>query len=102
MSAASQPAPNEGLPPGVSFDDAEKIAQSDIDAIDALVARFKANKIPSIPPEFISFFVDLPEAAWLALRQRMVDARIPIRDIDAKAREERVRRVRAAGKDWRR
>ncbi len=46
-------------------------------AIAALVARFKANKILPLQPEFIGFFVELPEDAWLALRQAMIDAKIP-------------------------
>jgi hypothetical protein len=101
MSAASQAEAGAGLPSGVSFEDAEKIAQGDMAAIDRLVARF-SNKILPYQPDFIGFFVELPEMAWRALRQRIVDTRIPIRDIDAKVREERLRRVRGAGKDWRR
>ena len=63
-----------------------KIAQGDMSAIAALVARFKANKILPLQPEFIAFFAALPEDAWLALRQAMIDAKVPIRDIDKKVK----------------
>jgi hypothetical protein len=83
MSAAAQP-----LPPGVSFEDAQKISQGDMAAIGAFVTRYKLTHIPLLQPEFISFFVDL-EDAWLVLRQAMRDAKIPIRDIDKKVKEKR-------------
>jgi hypothetical protein len=57
MSAA--PNPHAGLPPGVSFEDAERIARGDMGAIGALVARFKLNKILPLQPEFVAFFADL-------------------------------------------
>ena len=87
MSAAGQA--SGGLPPGVSFEDAEKIAQGDVGAMGALVARFKLNKILPLQQEFIAFFTVLPEDSWLILRQMMIDARIPIRDIDRKVKEKR-------------
>jgi hypothetical protein len=89
MSAAGQAPPNAGLPPGVSFEDAERVARGDMSAIGALVARFKLNKILPLQPEFIAFFTELPEDAWLILRQAMIDARIPIRDVDRKVKEKR-------------
>ena len=58
-------------------------------AIAALVARFKANNILPLQPEFIAFFVALPDDAWLALRQAMIDAKVPIRDIDKKVKAKR-------------
>jgi hypothetical protein len=82
VSAAPQPDP--GLPPGVSFEDAEKVAQGDRNTIAALAARFGANPILPLQSEFINFFAELPDIAWLALRQTMVAAKVPIRDIDKK------------------
>ena len=58
-------------------------------AIAALVARFKANHILPHQPAFIAFFVALPDDAWLALRQAMIDAKVPIRDIDKKVKAKR-------------
>ena len=87
MSAAGPT--SAGLPPGISFEEATKISQGDTAAMGALVARFKLNKILPLQPEFISFFVALPEDSWLILRQTMVDAKIPIRDIDRKVKEKR-------------
>ena len=89
MSDAGQAHSNTGLPPGVSFEDGEKIAQGDMGAIGALVARFKANHILPHQPAFIAFFVALPDDAWLALRQAMISAKVPIRDIDKKVRAKR-------------
>jgi hypothetical protein len=86
MSGGGQAHPNAGLPPGVSFEDAEKIAQGDMVANAALVARFKANHILPHQPEFIAFFAALPDDAWLALRQTMIDAKVPIRVIDKKVK----------------
>jgi hypothetical protein len=57
MSAAAQ----AGLPPGVSLEDAEKIARADMGAIGDLVARFKRNKILPLQSEFIAFFATLLE-----------------------------------------
>jgi hypothetical protein len=90
------------LPSGVSFEDAEKIAQGEMVANAALVARFKANKILPLQSEFIGFFVELPEEAWRALRQAMIDAKIPIRDIDNKVKAKRLQGMQAASRDWRR
>jgi hypothetical protein len=87
--SAGQAQPNAGLPPGVSFEDGEKIAQGDMGAIGALVARFKANHILPHQPAFIAFFVALPDDAWLALRQAMIGAKVPIRDIDRKVKAKR-------------
>ena len=53
------------------------------------MARFKANQILPLQPEFIAFFAELPEDAWLALRQAMIDAKVPIRDIDKKVKAKR-------------
>ena len=89
MSGAGQPQPDAGLPPGVSFEDAQKISQGDSNAIAALVARFKANHILPHQPAFIAFFVALADDAWLALRQAMMNAKVPIRDIDKKVRTKR-------------
>lgn len=100
MSAAPQPDP--GLPPGVSFEDAEKVAQGDQTAIAALAARFGANPILPLQSEFINFFAELPDIAWLALRQTMVAAKVPIRDIDKKVAAQRAKLARAAAKDPRR
>jgi DNA polymerase III delta prime subunit len=102
MSATGSAHPNAGLPPGVSFEEAEKIAQVDMATIRDLVGRFKANKILPLQSEFITFFVELPEDAWLALRQAMIDAKIPVRDIDNKVKAKRLQRLQAASRDWRR
>ena len=91
MSAADPGQAGDELPQGVSFEDATRISQGDVAAIAALVARFKANKILPLQLEFIAFFAALPEDAWLALRQAMIDARVPIRDIDKKVKERRDR-----------
>jgi hypothetical protein len=88
-----------GLPPGVSFEDAEKIAQGDRSEIDILVARFKVNRILPLQSEFISFFAALPEDAWLALRLAMIDAKVPIRDVDTKLKAQHRRDARAASRD---
>ena len=87
MSAAAHP--NAGLPPGISVEDAEKIAQGDMGAIGALVARFKLNKILPLQHEFIAFFATFPTTHGWRLRQAMIDARIPIRDVDRKVKEKR-------------
>ena len=100
MSATGQA--SFGLPPGVSFEDAQKIAQGDIAAIGVLVARFKANHILPLQLEFIAFFATLFEHVWLVLRQAIVDARVPIRAIDARIRAYRLQERRAAGMDSRR
>ena len=55
----------------------------------AFAARFKANHIRLLQDEFISFFVTLPDDAWLALRQAMINAKVPIRDIDKKVKAKR-------------
>ena len=94
-----QSQPNAGLPPGVSFEDAERIAQGDQNTIAALAARFGANQILPLQSEFIDFFAELPDIAWLALRQTMVAARIPIRDIDKKVAAQRAKLARAAAKE---
>ena len=99
MSGAGQAQSNAGLPPGVSFDDAERIAQGDQNTITALTARFGANHILPLQSEFIDFFAELPDIAWLALRQAMVAARIPIRDIDKKLAARRAKLARAAARD---
>ena len=99
MSGAGQAQSNAGLPPGVSFDDAERIAQGDQNTITALTARFGANHILPLQSEFIDFFAELPDIAWLALRQAMVAARIPIRDIDKKLAARRAQLTRAAARD---
>ena len=57
--------------------------------IAALVARFKANHILPLQPEFIAFFVELPDDAWLALRLATMNAKVPIRDIDKKVKAKR-------------
>jgi hypothetical protein len=92
MTAA--PAP---LPAGVSFETAEKIAQGDVSEIETLAARFKSNKLLPLQPEFIRFFVDLPDDVWTIMRQAIIGVRVPIRAIDAKVRDERVRRAKAGG-----
>jgi hypothetical protein len=92
MTAATAP-----LPAGVSFEAAQKIAQGDVSEIETLAARFKSNKLLPLQPEFIRFFVDLPDDTWTIVRQAISNARIPIRTIDAKMREERVRRAKAGG-----
>jgi Family of unknown function (DUF5906) len=102
VSAAGAPHPNGCLPPGVSFEDAEKIAQGVQNAIAALTARFGANHILPLQWEFIDFFAELPDIAWLALRQAMVAARVPIRDIDKRVAAQRAKLARAAAKDPRR
>ena len=94
MSAADPGQASDELPQGVSFEDATKISQGDVAAIAALVARFKANKILPLQLEFIAFFAALPEDAWLALRQAMIDARVPIRDIDKKVKAKREENAR--------
>jgi putative DNA primase/helicase len=95
MSAPGQAPPNAGLPQGVSFEDAQKIAQGDMGAIGVLVARLKLNRILPLQPEFIAFFAMLPEDdAWLVLRQAMIDAKIPIRDIDKKVKAKREENAR--------
>ena len=105
MSAAGGAQPNAGLPPGVSFEDAEKIAQGDQNAIAAFAARFGTNPILPLQPEFINFFadlVDLPSNAWLALRQMMIVARVRIREVDKKVAARRAEIARATGRDPRR
>ena len=90
------------LPPGVSFEEAEKIAQGDQNAIAALAARFGANPLLPQQPGFIDFFVELPNDSWLAVRQTMMSARVRIRDIDKKVAARRAALPRAAGRDPRR
>ena len=105
MSDPGQAHPGDGLPSGVSFEDAEKIAQGDQTAIAALAARFGANPILPLQPEFINFFADLadlPNNAWLALRQMMIVAKVRIREIDKKVAARRVEIARATGRDPRR
>ena len=98
MNDASQS--GSGLPSGMSFEDAQGIAQGNPTAITALTARFGANPILPLQDEFIDFFVDLPSDAWLALRQMMVLAKkVRIRDIDKKVGARRAEMARAAGKD---
>jgi hypothetical protein len=75
------------------------MAQGNPATIAALAARFGANPILPLQPEFITFFADLPDNSWLALRQMMVIARVRIRDIDKKVGARRAEMARAAGKD---
>jgi hypothetical protein len=100
MSAAGHA--NAGLPPGVSFEDAEKVAQGDMAAIAALVARFKGNHILPLQHEFIAFFAALFDHVWLVLRQAIINARVPIKAIDARIRAYRLQERRAATRDARR
>lgn len=100
MSDAGQA--TDPLPPGVSLEDAEALAQEDPAAITAFVARFRKNWLQLRQREFVEFFVDLPDDAWLALRQALVSAKVKIREIDAAVRDRRLQLARAAGKDWRR
>jgi Family of unknown function (DUF5906) len=100
MSDAGQA--TDPLPPGVTLEDAEALAQEDPAAITAFVARFRKNWLQLRQREFVEFFVDLPDDAWLALRQALVSAKVKIREIDAAVRDRRLQLARAAGKDWRR
>jgi hypothetical protein len=71
-------------------------------AIGALVGRLRLNKILPLQLAFIAFFAALSEDAWSILRQAMIDARIPIRDVDRKVKEKRAADARAANNDPRR
>ena len=99
MSEAGQPHPEFGLPDGVSFASAQGIVHGDTNDIAALVGRFKANRLVPLQPEFINFFAQLPDDAWLSLRQAMVDAKVPIRDIDKRLKAKREEILRAAARD---
>jgi hypothetical protein len=99
VSAAAQGQAGAGLPPGVSLEDAEKIAQGDPNTIAALAVRFGANRILPLQPEFITFFAELPDIAWFALRQAMVIARVPIKAIDRQVGARRAQMAKAAARD---
>jgi hypothetical protein len=89
----------DGLPAGMSVDDAEGIVQGRADKVAALVGKLKANRILRQQPEYINFFAQLPDEAWLDLRQALVDAGVPIRDIDRKIKSKREEILKAAARD---
>ena len=60
MNDAGQGQPGSGLPPGVTFEDAQGIAQGNPTALAALIVRFGSNPLLPLQPEFINFFADLP------------------------------------------
>ena len=88
----------DGLPSGMSFEDAEGIVQGRADKIAALVGRLKANRLLGEQPEFIDFFAQLPDEAWLGLRQAVTDAKVPIRSIDKKVKAKRAEALKAAAR----
>jgi hypothetical protein len=89
----------DGLPSGMSLEDAEGIVQGRADKIAALVGRLKANRLLRAQPDFIDFFAQLPDEAWLDLRQALIDAKVPIRDIDKKLKAKREEILRAVARD---
>ena len=99
MSGVGQEPEGSGLPPGISFEEAQGVVQGNPATLAALAARFGANPILPLQGEFINFFVELPSDSWLALRQMMVVARIRIRDIDRKVTARRMELARAGGRD---
>ena len=99
MNDAGQGQAGSGLPPGISFEEAQGIVQGNPATLAALAARFGANPILPLQPDFIDFFVELPSDSWLALRQMMVVAKVRIRDIDKKVAARRMELARAAGRD---
>ena len=100
MNDAGQGQAGSGLPPGVTFEDAQGIAQGNPTALAALIVRFGSNPLLPLQEEFINFFTELPGDSWLGLRQMMVlSKKVRIRDIDKKVGERRAEIARAAGKD---
>ena len=100
MNDASQGQAGSGLPPGVTFEDAQGIVQGNPTALAALSVRFGSNPLLPLQEEFINFFTELPGDSWLGLRQMMVlSKKVRIRDIDKKVGERRAEIARAAGKD---
>ena len=100
MTGAGPGQAGAGLPPGVSFEDAQGIVRGDPTALAALIVRFGSNPLLPLQEEFINFFADLPGDSWLGLRQMMVlSKKIRIRDVDAKLGARRAELARAAGKD---
>ena len=72
MNDPGQGQPGSGLPPGVTFEDAQGIAQGNPTALAALIVRFGSNPLLPLQEEFINFFAELPGDSWLGLRQMMV------------------------------